>query len=121
MNKLIVVILMLLFSGVSMANDFINIKKLTKQAVIEIRSQFKIDANHRLDLIDINIHKKEHNLSSTFLQLVIGDLDSRTKGEYSENVYKTYSVRLSLTNGKIVEIVESGLETYKVMNDEIMQ
>ena len=104
-----------------MANNLIDIENLKEQAISKIRSQHKIKQSRKLDLIDINIYKQEHKLSSTYLQLIIGDLDSRKKGKYSENAYDTYTVRINIDTGEVKEIIKSGLETFKQIDDEVLR
>ena len=119
--KKYLILLLLLVSTFSKAENSINIENLEAKAIDKIKHDFKTTSNHQLVLIDIDVHKKSQSLSGIFLQLSIADLDSKTKGEFTEYSYDTYWVRFNFETLEIVEIIESGLETYKTIDDEALK
>jgi hypothetical protein len=121
MKKYLTLLLLSFVSNIAVAENSINIKILEEKAIEKIRQDFKATSNHQLALIDIDVHKKAQSLSGIFLQFSIADLDSKTKGKFTEHSYDTYWVRFDFQKLEIVEIIESGLETYKLIDDEVLK
>lgn len=121
MKKYLLLLLLSFISNIATAENSINIKILEEKAIEKIRQEFKTTSNHRLALIDIDVHKKTQSLSGIFLQLSIADLDSKSKGKFTEYSYDTYWVRFDFQKLEIVEIIDSGLETYKSIDDEVLK
>lgn len=121
MRIIILAVLTNIVSGVSAAQPLIDISKLTQRAISEVTVKYESTKDARLSLIDVEVHKKSHNLNQIYLQLTIANIDSHHKGDISENAYDTYMVRFSFEDGDYAEIVESGLETYKLIEDEVLQ
>lgn len=119
--KKYLIILLLLTSNIALSENSINIKILEEKAIEKIRHDFRTTSNHKLALIDIDVHKKTQSLSGIFLQLSIADLDSKEKGEFTEYSYDTYWVRFDFQKLEIIEIIESSLETYKSIDDEVLK